>query len=112
MLAHDEILRPTGKRQARPAMQFEPGSTVLVMCTDEDYAAELLGQLYDAGVDAVGPVTTAEVALLRAAQTGPTDALLIGPTTGEYDVQELAEVLTRTWGVRCVILPSRRTPVS
>lgn len=91
-------------------MQFEPGSTVLVMCADEDQAADLLRQLYDADVNAVGPVTTAKVALVRAAQTAPTDAILAGPTIGEYDVHELAEVLTRTWGVKCVILPPRAPP--
>ena len=74
-------------------MQFEPGSTVLVMCADEDHAADLLGQLYDAGVDAVGPVTTAEVALVRAAQTGPTDAILVGPGIGAHSVAELADEL-------------------
>ena len=84
-------------------MQFEPDSTVLVICADEEEAADLLRELYDAGVNAVGPLTTAEVALARTAQTAPTDAILAGPTALDHDMLELAEVLTRTWGVRCVI---------
>lgn len=91
-------------------LDFETGSTVLVMCADEAQAADLLRQLYDAGVNAVGPVTTAKMALMLTAQAAPTDAILAGPTTGETDVLELAEVLTGTWGVRCVLIPTRASP--
>lgn len=108
MRAHDRRLPPVRMRQARPAIMFEPGSTVLVVCADEAHAAGLLGQLYDAGVSAVGPVTTAQLALLRTAQTGPTDAVLVGPTLGEASVSQLAEVLTRTWDVRCHLLAPRQ----
>jgi len=81
-------------------MTFEEGAT-LVVCSNEDAAAQLTREFYDRGLSAIGPVTTASMALTLAAAAGPRRAVLVGPTSGARDAETLAGELSRTWGVEC-----------
>lgn len=84
---------------------------VLVICSDARYAYEVLGKLFDAGVNAVGPVSTAAMALAIAAQTSPSLAIVANPPTGRRNAAETARDLMRSFGVRSLILDEARTVV-
>jgi hypothetical protein len=64
----------------------------------------VLQRLYDAGLSAVGPVSTARLALAMTAVTFPTVALVASPPTGRRNATELAEVLLRDWNVKSLLL--------
>lgn len=66
-----------------------------------DAVVELLS---DAGVNVLGPVTTAKEALLLAAQS-PIDLALVEPElAGVRDGRELARRLEDTWGIRAILM--------
>ena len=79
--------------------------TILVVCADPEKAAEILQRLHDGGANAVGPVSTAGLALALAAQVTPRSAILAGETTGRRRADDLARELTTLWGVDCYVLP-------
>jgi len=85
-------------------MNLDRAESILVVCADEDASSSLLTWLHDGGFNAVGPVSTAAMALALAAQSAPRAAILIGETTGRRDASELAEELTRIWGVQCHVI--------
>ncbi len=78
--------------------------TVMVVCDDERYAADLLARLFDGGYSAVGPVPSAGVALAVVAHAYPTLAIVANPPTGRRGARELAVMLMRDWGIRSLIL--------
>ena len=80
--------------------------TILVVCADPEKAADILQRLHDGGANAVGPVSTAGLALTLVAQTTPRSAILAGETTGRRPAADLARDLTTLWGVDCYVLPS------
>lgn len=77
---------------------------VLLVCADQDRSFDILEKLYDEGFSTVGPAPTAGLALTLTAQTMARTAILAGQTTGRRSVSELAEELSRTWGVECFLL--------
>ena len=85
-------------------MELDRTESILVVCADEDASSSLLTWLHDGGFSAVGPVSTAAMALALAAQSAPRAAILIGETTGRRDASELADELRRTWGVECHVI--------
>ncbi|MBU1376232.1 MAG: hypothetical protein KKE02_19855 [Alphaproteobacteria bacterium] len=84
--------------------------TILVVCADAGKSAEILQRLHEGGASAIGPVSTAGMALALAAQTGPRSAILAGELTGRRDATALARELSDTWGVDCYVLPSADCP--
>jgi hypothetical protein len=78
--------------------------TVLVVCNDSALADELLESLFRNGVNAVGPVDSARMALAIATHSQPTLAVIANPPTGRRGAVELAQVLERDWGIRSWIL--------
>jgi hypothetical protein len=78
--------------------------TVLIVCDDEKYSADLISALVDGGSNVVGPVSRANMALALAAQTSPTVAIVARPPTGRRDATALARELMDTWGVRSLVL--------
>lgn len=86
-------------------MKFDVARSILLVCADDATASSMLQRLHDQGLQAVGPVSTAGMALALAAQTTPGTAILVGETTGRRDASELALELCRTWGVDCHLVP-------
>lgn len=82
--------------------------TVLIVCDDEKYSADLISALIESGSNVVGPVTRANMALALAAQTSPTVAIVARPPTGRRDADALARELMDTWGVRSLVLEGAR----
>ena len=78
--------------------------TVLLVCSDEACAHEILEKLVDDGFHVIGPTPSAGLALALAAQCGPTVALVARPPTGKRNARELARDLMAHWGVGSVIL--------
>ncbi len=74
--------------------------TVLVVCSDGNYSSEIIQCLHAGGMNSVGPVSTAGLALALAGQTAPTIAIVASPPTGRRGGAELAARLLDTWGVR------------
>jgi DNA-binding NarL/FixJ family response regulator len=65
---------------------------------------ELVAALSEAGINVLGPVTTASLALILASH-GPADlALIDDQLAGRRTGAELADALYETWGVRSVML--------
>lgn len=85
-------------------MQDMTSETVLVVCNDSKLADELLEALFRNGVDAVGPVESARMALAVATHAQPTLAVIANPPTGWRGAVELAQALERDWGIRSWIL--------
>ncbi len=85
-------------------MQDMTSETVLVVCNDSKLADELLEALFRNGVDAVGPVDSARMALAVATHAQPTLAVIANPPTGRRGAVELAQALERDWGIRSWIL--------
>lgn len=79
-----------------------PDRTVIVASRRQ----ALVEVLSDAGYSVVGPVTSASMALILAAQAPAGLALVDEELTGKRSGQELAAVLFETWGVRSVLLGS------
>ena len=77
-----------------------PDRTVIVASRRE----ELVAALSEAGFNVVGPVTTASMALILAAQAPAALALVDENLTGRRTGPELAAQLYETWGVRSVLL--------
>ena len=77
---------------------------MLVVCSDEEYAANILEKLIESGYSVVGPVQTAGVALAMAAQTIATVAVVARPPTGKRGARELAAALMRDWNIGSLIL--------
>jgi hypothetical protein len=77
---------------------------VLVVCSDEEYAASIMAVLFDSGYSAVGPAQTAGAALAMAAQTMATVAVVAHPPTGKRGSRELAATLMRDWNIGSLIL--------
>ncbi|MDO9433646.1 MAG: hypothetical protein V4820_02420 [Pseudomonadota bacterium] len=73
--------------------------TVLVICDDQNYSSEILTRLSFEGMNSLGPVSTAGMALALAAQTKPTLAIVAGTPTGRRGGAELASKLLSDWGV-------------
>ncbi|MGH6909641.1 MAG: hypothetical protein ACREE0_06470 [Phenylobacterium sp.] len=85
-------------------MILDPTGSILVVCADEAASSSLLSWLHDGGFNALGPVSTAGMALALAAQSAPGAAILVGETTGRRDAGALAAELTRIWGVDCHVM--------
>ncbi len=85
-------------------MQDMTSETVLVVCNESRLADELLEALFRNGVDAVGPVDSARMALAVATHGQPTLAVIANPPTGRRGAVELAQALERDWGIRSWIL--------
>lgn len=73
--------------------------TVLVVCSDADHSQKIMNQLYADGINSIGPVSTAGLALALAGQTQPTVAIVATPPTGRRGSAELADRLLANWGV-------------
>jgi hypothetical protein len=84
-------------------MNQEAAHTVLLVCESESLTAEILGRLFEAGVNVVGPVHSASMALAMAAQAAPTMAIVASPPSGRRKASELAHDLMRTWGIRSLV---------
>lgn len=78
--------------------------TILVICRDENYSTNLVGNLQDIGATVVGPVSDGNMALALAAQTSPNLAILADEPTCDRDAESLARELHETWGVRSLVL--------
>ncbi len=78
--------------------------TVLLVCSDPVFATRALAGFFRAGYPIVGPVATASMALMLAAQTAPKVALMARPLTGRRNVRDLARDLLRNWGIRSLLL--------
>ena len=78
--------------------------TVLVVCSDAKLADHLLDSLFQNGVNAVGPVDSARMAIAVATNAQPTLAVIANPPTGRRGAVELAQALERDWGIRSWIL--------
>jgi hypothetical protein len=85
-------------------MNLDRTESILVVCADEEASSSLLTWLHDGGYSAVGPVSTAAMALALTAQSAPGAAILVGETTGRRDASELAAELNRIWGVECHVI--------
>lgn len=85
-------------------MQDIGSETVLVVCSDASLADDLLQRLYQNGVNAVGPVDSARMAIAIATHGQPTLAVIANPPTGRRGAVELAQALERDWGIRSWIL--------
>ena len=73
--------------------------TVLVICDDLNYSSEIIRRLSFEGMNSMGPVSTAGMALALTAQTKPTVAIVAGTPTGRRGGAELASKLLSDWGV-------------
>lgn len=82
----------------------DPIETILLICDDETRATRLMAALDAAGLNVVGPFTTAGLALAVTAQTGPTVAVLASQTTGRRSAEQLAQTLKDNWGVASMAL--------
>lgn len=87
-------------------MDPTPMDTILVICRDEKYSANLIGSLHDIGASVVGPVSNGDMALALAAQTSPNLAIVADDPTCSRDARGLARELHDTWGVRSLVLDS------
>jgi len=86
------------------ALRELEGSTVLVVCNDEAQSTRIIDSLQELGCGVVGPTSRASSALVLAAQTPPTVAVVAGPLAGRRSPGELARELEATWGVpSCVV---------
>lgn len=83
---------------------------ILLVCADRDRSFAILDRLYDEGFSTVGPAPTAGLALTLTAQTMARTAILAGQTTGRRSVAELADELSRNWGVECFVLADESAP--
>ena len=77
---------------------------VLVVCDDGDYSSEIIQRLAAGGMNSLGPVSTAGMALALAGQMAPTVAIVAGAPTGRRGSAELASKLLETWGVRSWVI--------
>ena len=86
--------------------------TVLVICDDRNYSSEIMLRLSSEGMNSIGPVSTAGMALALAAQTRPTVAIVAGTPTGRRGGVELASKLLSDWGVHSWLIDGqgRETP--
>lgn len=81
-------------------------ATVLVVYKYATIPDPIVTLLIDAGINVIGPVDRARVALSLAAQA-PVDLALVGADlAGQRNGHELAETLRDTWGVPSVVLNS------
>lgn len=78
--------------------------TVLLVCSDPIFATRVLTSFFRAGYPIVGPVASASMALMLAAQTAPQLALVARPLTGRRNARDLARDLLRNWGIRSLVL--------
>lgn len=78
--------------------------TILLVCGSEAVSVDILGKLYDNGINVVGPAANASYALAMAAQIFPTIALMASPPLGRRNAVQLAEELNRTWGIPSLVL--------
>ncbi len=78
--------------------------TVLLVCGCPEMAEDLLGRLYRHGIGVVGPAPTAGVAMMLAAQTIPTVAVVAGPPQGRRDAAAFGRDLMSTFGLRTWVL--------
>lgn len=86
--------------------------TVLVICDDQNYSSEIIRRLSCEGMNSIGPVSTAGMALALAAQTSPTVAIVAGAPTGRRGGPELASKLLSDWGVRSWLIDAQGGEVS
>lgn len=84
--------------------------TIIVICGSAVCAEQILSSLFEADVRAVGPASTARLALTLAAVTSPTLALIAEPPTGARGSTALAQALAETWGIPSLILHRRGSP--
>lgn len=78
--------------------------TILLVCSDADYSANLIESLYGIGANVIGPVSRGDVALALAAQNSPNLAIFANEPSCERDATGLARELHDTWGVRSLLL--------
>jgi hypothetical protein len=78
--------------------------TILLVCSDEDYSANLIDSLHGIGANVIGPVTRGDVALALAARNSPNLAIFADEPSCERDAEDLARELHDTWGVRSLLL--------
>lgn len=83
---------------------------ILVVCGDAERSTEILQRLHEGGANALGPVSTAGLALALTAQVTPRSAILVGQTTGRRSAEELARELSSLWGVECYVLSHEDDP--
>lgn len=83
---------------------------ILVVCGDAQRSTEILQRLHEGGANALGPVSTAGLALALTAQVTPRSAILVGQTTGRRSAEELARELSSLWGVECYVLSHEDNP--
>ena len=78
--------------------------TVLLVCSDPEFADHALRGFFLAGYPVVGPVATAGMALTLAAQAAPKVALVARPLIGRRNARDLARALMQNWGIHSLVL--------
>lgn len=86
--------------------QYDSFSTVMIVHPEPDVTDGLVEILTEAGINVLGPVGTASVALAIAAQARADLALVSPKLAGRRNGAELAQRLEDIWGVRAVLLPA------
>jgi hypothetical protein len=78
--------------------------TILLICRDESYSTNLIGNLHDIGANVVGPTPDGNVAMTLAAQSSPNLAIIADDPSCDRDAEGLARELHEIWGVRSLVL--------
>ncbi|QUD89509.1 hypothetical protein [Phenylobacterium montanum] len=82
--------------------------TVLLVCSDEVRASDILSKLFDKGIDAIGPVKDSATAMALAGQKAPTLAIIARPPAGRRNAWQLARALMDNWGIASLLLDTAR----
>jgi DNA-binding NarL/FixJ family response regulator len=93
-------------------MPASSSSAPRILVVEDDYfvALDLEGGLRAAGLDVIGPVPTAEEALLLAKSERPTLAVMDIRLAGEKDGIDAALALYRELGIRCIFASAHVEP--
>lgn len=79
-------------------------STVMIVCKSSEISDGLLSRLAEAGLNVIGPVDRAALALIVAGQTPADLAIIESELAGKRNGAELARCLEETWGIPSVML--------
>jgi hypothetical protein len=87
-------------------MPHEITGPILLICDEESRSYDIMGRLHRAGLDVLGPVTSAAQAMALAGQQSSTVAVVASRPTGRRDAFELARDLMSAWGISSWVLPN------